>query len=341
MSLAKSNRKEDIIVNWNILSKYRKELMGLATIAVVIFHFFEMVGKNIEEVDIITRFLYNIGRYGYMGVEVFLLLSGMGCYYSLKRKNDIKLFIKKRLKKVLVPYFLFSVPFWFYIDVFIDKYETKFILDIFNITFFKGNRLYWYVVLIVAMYFIVPVLFYLFDKDNKVRKVSFYCLEFLVLIFSVILFIRYNSYFKVLQVALTRVPSFIFGVYIGKNIYEKKNISPLMLFITVFSLFFIDYKFPNVLLMRYANFIQAIGLSLLVAQFMDIVNANRIRKGLCFIGAYSLEIYLGHVTFRKLFNYYGLSTYKIEVYFIVVLLTIVSVFVVNNITNLIDKRIKI
>ncbi len=55
----------------SLLSKYRTQLMGLAML--LIFH----TGINVKSVNVI-RSIKDIGD---MGVDIFLLLSGIGLYF--------------------------------------------------------------------------------------------------------------------------------------------------------------------------------------------------------------------------------------------------------------------
>lgn len=63
----------------NLISKKRNELMGLATIMTVLFHMRIPMGGPLDS----FRGTLDVG------VDIFLLLSGMGCAVSL-HKNDTK-----------------------------------------------------------------------------------------------------------------------------------------------------------------------------------------------------------------------------------------------------------
>lgn len=73
------------IYKYNILSKYRTELMGIAILWVMFFHL---------SIDINNRILNLIKTIGYGGVDIFLMISGLGLYYAYKKNNNIKLFYK-------------------------------------------------------------------------------------------------------------------------------------------------------------------------------------------------------------------------------------------------------
>ena len=62
-------------MNWNLVSKYRSHLMGFSILFIVLFHFCEMIGTHKELVEAWQLHLYQFGRYGYIGVEIFLFVS--------------------------------------------------------------------------------------------------------------------------------------------------------------------------------------------------------------------------------------------------------------------------
>ena len=66
-------------MNWFSISKYRSTLMGLAILWVMYFHI---------NVQTFTDFGWFFHRIGFYGVDIFLFLSGIGVYFSLK--NDPK-----------------------------------------------------------------------------------------------------------------------------------------------------------------------------------------------------------------------------------------------------------
>ena len=61
-------------MNFTLVSKYRTELMGIATLWVMLFHYGNI---NIPIID-------NLRIIGYGGVDIFLFLSGIGLSFSIK-----------------------------------------------------------------------------------------------------------------------------------------------------------------------------------------------------------------------------------------------------------------
>ena len=64
---------------YRLLSLYRSELMGLAMLWVMLFHAYELKFGLLP--------LDAFKAAGFAGVDIFLLLSGMGLYVSLSRTH--------------------------------------------------------------------------------------------------------------------------------------------------------------------------------------------------------------------------------------------------------------
>lgn len=56
-----------------------------------------------------TSLFFRFASIGNVGVDIFLLLSGIGLYYSYERSSAG--FFKRRLSRVLIPHLIFAVPY--------------------------------------------------------------------------------------------------------------------------------------------------------------------------------------------------------------------------------------
>ena len=61
----------------NDISKYRTQLMGIATLLVIFGH---SVGNGV----VMPRWMESLCGLASVGVDIFLLVSGLGLWYSLK-----------------------------------------------------------------------------------------------------------------------------------------------------------------------------------------------------------------------------------------------------------------
>lgn len=67
--------------DYSILSKYKNELMGISIILIIIFHFFDI---NVNCANMLICKLWS-GVISSIGVDIFLILSGIGIYYSFSK----------------------------------------------------------------------------------------------------------------------------------------------------------------------------------------------------------------------------------------------------------------
>ena len=87
-------------VNLRLLSEYRTPLMGIAALMIILCH---ANGYGVA-VPHAVRSLLTLGN---MGVDIFLFLSGIGCFYSLSKEPDTAKWYKKRFVRIFIPYALF------------------------------------------------------------------------------------------------------------------------------------------------------------------------------------------------------------------------------------------
>lgn len=85
------------VFDLDLISKFRKELMGVAAISIILCH----APANIPEMNPILAFL--LKSLGMFGNPTFFFLSGVGMYFSLSRKNAISIYswYQKRFFEVI------------------------------------------------------------------------------------------------------------------------------------------------------------------------------------------------------------------------------------------------
>ena len=155
-------------ISWNLVSKYRTELMGCSILGIILFHWYEncmIHGKSIN-------FILHLFSLGNRFVEVFLILSGMGLYYSFKKQENIKTFYLRRITKLLPTYLILGIPYWIYFDCFLNKMNIgQVFIDISFISFItEGNRRFWFIGLILGLYLFFPINTLLFDNNINMEK---------------------------------------------------------------------------------------------------------------------------------------------------------------------------
>lgn len=163
-------------INWNIISKKRLDLFGFATISILIFHYCEDVVNQENAGVMVYSFaqLYNF-LIGSIGVEIFLFLSGVGLWFSLKNKSDVRHFLGKRIERLLIPYCIWGALFWWIKDIVIEQTGiTQFFKDYALISFWtEGNRTVWYIGIITILSVFFPLLYRAFDSSEEKRRRRF------------------------------------------------------------------------------------------------------------------------------------------------------------------------
>lgn len=135
--------------NLSYLSKYRTELMGIAALMVISIH---AVDYGVAMPTILSKVM----GYGWLGVDLFLFLSGIGIYYSLSKKHTLKGWYKKRLIRIFVPYTLIQIPFWSY-RLITHEFDLKSeLLNFSTINFWLEHSGAWYVALLFPLYLLAP-----------------------------------------------------------------------------------------------------------------------------------------------------------------------------------------
>lgn len=126
------------------ISKYRSKLMGWAIVWIMMLHFTFI---NIKPLGFIAQ-------YGFAGVDIFMLVSGFGLYFSLDQNSKIHSYFRRRVIRIFTTYYLIGIIsslilFHDTITSYIFRYST---------IGFWTNGLYWewYIPSIVVLYLLAP-----------------------------------------------------------------------------------------------------------------------------------------------------------------------------------------
>lgn len=321
-------------LNWNLISKYRNQLFGIAILSVMIFHYTMDVNKFINPARFLSKALYWYDSYiSAVGVEMFAALSGMGLYYSFSKDNNIKSFYFRRIRRLLIPYIIVAVPFWYIRDIYIlHRGYRRMIKDFCFITFFTdGVTTFWYIFFSIVMYLIFPFIYYLL-KMKCMRWINFFALIFVSCSLCGIVYYANETLYWNIYLAVVRIPVFIFGCFVGKYIKEGKS-SPYIVWIILSVCGFLGrhllYKraMPN-FLWQYLLWILMLGVIPFLVLILEILkNYQWIHKILGIVGQHSLELYMIHIIVRNLHNTLKLTMNKLS---IVWLFLLISVFVLSG-----------
>ncbi|MCD8219674.1 MAG: acyltransferase [Ruminococcus sp.] len=166
--------------NINSISKYRGSIMGVAIVGILLCHYNEC--RTIQGLS--PSVLSKVLGLGCCFVDVFLILSGVGLYYSFSKNNDVAAFYKRRLLRLLPTYLIIAVPYWIYHDMFLEG--GSIVTALYNLSFgsllAEGVQRFWFVFLILILYLIFPLVYKALDVKRSVKRILLVAiLAFLVL----------------------------------------------------------------------------------------------------------------------------------------------------------------
>lgn len=195
-----------------LLSRCKSELMGFSILLIMAFHTAGGVG--------IPLLNFKPFLCGDIGVEFFLVLSAMGCYFSMAKNPDTFSFYKRRLMRLL-PTFIVAVALAAIILSMISGIDgwTYFLA---NVTFYSlmknGDITYWFMAHIMLCYLLMPLLY-------KVSQTSL-CLGLMFLL-SIGCFAAASCLAttdsSVLNVSLCRYPIFLISIPLAVLIYKNRT----------------------------------------------------------------------------------------------------------------------
>lgn len=300
-----------------LLNQYRKELMGFAAIWIALLHSFAEGPLWGMSIPVVTR-LTNRGN---VGVEIFLLLSGVGLFFSMSKDDSVIPFYRKRIARVVVPWLIVSIPYWLIRGYVTDCMTVKwFMVNWTELSFLlDGTITVWYVVFIIVMYLLYPVVFRL----QKKRSEAVLLLVGIVGVANMLLFLLGGEIYDKYEIALTRIPIFLVGSYLGESLYRKDSRSDRhkVYLVTAYALAaaamfllrtLIQQEHPSLAIMfyRYGGAGIAIILMLILCYIFDKMDLCRVRRVLTMFGNISLEFYLTNVFVRNLAFALELADYE-------------------------------
>ncbi len=254
--------------------------------------------------------LLPIKELGYGGVDIFIFASGIGCFYSLNKNNDIKLFFKRRLAKIMPMWLLFLAIYFIYQNTVSTMTLREIFGNIFGIGFFANlkHQFNWYIGAMWACYLSAPLFFSFLTKTNTSKKVlmifALICISTLFFNQDVLLF-------------WSRLPIFFIGMTAAeistrKDYLTLKQIIFILLtmisgaaILCVCYIFFADYLW-NYGLHWYPFILITPGMTLTISLTADFLSKTKLK---CFInflsnlGNHTFSIYISHIFVFEVYSY--------------------------------------
>lgn len=172
--------------------------MGLSIVWIMMLHF---TFTQIKPIGFLAQ-------YGFVGVDIFMLVSGFGLFFSLEKNSHIIPFYKKRFIRIFPTYYILGI--FASIILYHDSIFTYFFRYT-TIGFWTGG-VYgdWYIPSIVLLYILMPFIKELYDRKFWFIIIFICCL---CLIASYILVAsNYIPKSEPHFFLLYRIPSFLFGM---------------------------------------------------------------------------------------------------------------------------------
>lgn len=291
------------ILTWGTLSQYRSQIYGFTIIWIVLFHIWESFSKYITYNWVAVNFI----KRGNMGVDIFLFLSGISLYYSMKKhpQQSTKSFYKKRFNRLIKIYILVCIPFFILMKA-TNNYSIEELIK--QLLFINKNvNSFWFLLVIAICYLVYPILYRLIQKNKK----SYIYLGIALYTGLVIIFMTVNmDGYKYYEILLSRIPIFFIGASLGDLVYENQQISEKVIFgaLLVIILYgpmnflfskipFTNYYMP--LIRRYELGIQGFSFMILFVIIIQYLTESRTYSFLGKIGAITLEVYVTHIILRN------------------------------------------
>lgn len=322
-------------------------LRGLAILFVLIFHFFPSIFPK-----------------GYLGVDIFFIISGylVTSIYLAKKNYPFVDFIKKRIIR-LIPSILGTIilcillSFFIFLPSDLSHFWNSVISSVFlvpnfyfliNGGYFGGiNELkpllhFWSLGIEIQFYIVYPLIL-VFIK-NQFKK-NFLILIFIIFFISFVLNFFFINHDKINFFMLpTRMWQFCLGsaiFFLPKNNFNKKynNFFNILFTILVIFIVFLDFNLTSLLL----KFIISIYISLILFFGANTSGHNFFLDNpfLNFLGKISYSLYLIHWPILVFFKYYLIREISNQESFLLMLFVVLcSFFFWKYVENLFHKKLK-
>ena len=305
-------------LNFSSFSAYRNAIYGFAALWIVVFHGVEL--KNITFLPSMPFLEKTIGS-GNIGVDIFVLLSGVGLYFSFSKGPKLLSFYKNRIVRVYIPYIMMALPYFIYLYAQKQMDIGLFIKNILTINFWTDESTpisFWYVSAILVFYIVYPLIhkFIFHGADLKIsdkftisqeKRELIRCMILVVvsIVIGALIFYKSPETYKVIDKVPSRFTAFIIGCYLGKFVKEGKRFSSTTLIIAAFIVGGMYPLYAGRILkgiwLRYYGSLTGIALVFILSQLFIVLSRINIDKIMAFFGTISLEIYMLHIIARRIF----------------------------------------
>jgi|GEM_PF-5862287 len=366
------------------LSRYRTELYGFSALWIMFFHaiakcdlHYDTTLKWLDPLD----YLISLGN---SGVEIFFLLSGISLYFLFQKPQNpaaaalgaagtasdaeslegadsahrpgtlsastvgLGNFFTKRWIKLAVPSYLVYIPYWLYMWLFDEGTLRMLACRMSMMNFWmNGEQHIWFVSALIVFSLLYPFIYdYFFGEGVSWKRALLRLVIFagVWIFFMYAFYIRYPNEYDKFEIALIRLPSFVVGCFLGKWVYEKKELPGyciiLAFVLCAAGLVVIRLWGLGGFWRRCSYLPLSIVTMLSLAQIFRWITWKPFHKFFTFLGGMSLELYLCHVVLIRW--YMLLPAYEnrtIPKYLLLLVLSVALAWVVKKVGNVIVRLI--
>ena len=249
--------------------EYRIFWMGLSIIWVILLH----ISANIDNNWLTILF----GR-GYLGVDVFFMLSTYGLCYSYNL-NNINHFYYNRFKRIFPTYIVYLITLFLFFGNEFDG--NLFILGIYQFTgiaTFRSINIEWFIPALIILYVFFPLIY------QGIRCIWIKCKFLLLCLFPILAIIL--SHYGWTSLLWLAAPRFLI-VYITILLFLARNNKRLVLLICL-----VPALCHLLLRADYLSFSPALFLPIIFYAIGSFHPSFAKMQVISYIGKFSLEIYL-------------------------------------------------
>ena len=281
-----------IHLDLSLFSKYRMQLMGIATIMIILCH-------SVPYGVVLHPFIRYVFSLCNMGVDVFLFLSGMGCCYSLMGGVNLSKWYKKRYLRLLAPYtviYVFVFLFWTCSGM---EFFTEGLSEFLTISYWTHHKGAWFIALLIPLYFVTPFIYKLLLSE-KYRYIISLISVVLILILTRQSFEDKNDIIFNIKGAFQHSIVYIIGMSIAFDIKREKSINCFWVVILPFMIYGAEKLIHTGV---YTNWCLAIPISSVIVFLIRESHCSSLNVLLCWVGAISLESYLLNINLIRIISY--------------------------------------
>ena len=249
---------------------------------------------------------------GNVGVDMFLFLSGVCLYFSFRHNGDIVGFLGKRFVRVIPAVWLVDGVYWFVYYGVLKGNWVGFVSRVSLARFWMtGDSTIWFVSLILLLYLAYPLIYHFLFSEKAKYAGLFRFMLLIATAYALILMLwkTNNGLYEQIEIAITRIPVFIFGVWWSQFVYEKREVPRVCaVLVVIAAVAFICIENTGIIEKPFERFFYLIGgvsisysVALVCCLFDRLPKERRVLyRFLSWTGGFSLELYITHVALNQI-----------------------------------------